>query len=368
MNPAPRINVRKRSVAVSATALLTLMSILLVGCNTLPGGSAPAAPTMLSLEIPSNAFGNGFSGVTPAVLPTATTPANYFVLPLLTTTAPIVRAVLRSPYPSDLTVAATDASSGQTVTLPQIASGNPGPVTGYFQVISVTPNNPTTWLIVIRYPNSFQGSKSINTMISDTVGGMTSAPLTFGMNFRGSTVSVSIVTANNDGKVTSNPPGIDCPGTCSADFLTTTNVILTQSVLHNQTQFTGWTGNCVGSGNSCSVPLLAPGPAIIPVNATVTANFRIHTNTSIPSTMSCPAAPLLTGKRWVTQPNCGKVLFTTLQCDANGYFCCGAQTGTPTPRCNNQNETNVTCSTDPLTGGPVNQQLFQPGGCYVSDP
>jgi len=365
MNFLPGTKPRKRST-VFATVLVASIGILLASCQTPTGGGPPAAPTMLSLEIPSNAFGNGFSGITPAVFPTATTPANYFVLPLLTTTSPIVRAVVRSPYPSDLTVTAT--SGGQTVTLPQIPSSNQGPATGYFQVISVTPNNPATWVIVIRYPNSFQGSKSISTMISDTVGGVASAPLPFTMSFRGSTVSVSIVTANNDGRVTSNPAGIDCPGTCSADFLGWTSVVLSQGVLHNQTQFTGWTGNCVGSGNTCTVQLLAPGPAIIPVNPTVTANFRIHTNTSIPPTMTCPAAPLIPGKRWVTQPNCGKVLFTTLQCDANGYFCCGAQTGAATPRCSGQNETNVTCSTDPLVGGPVNQQLIQPGGCYVPDP
>lgn len=335
-----------------------------------PGGGAPAAPSMLSLEIPSNAFGNGFSGVTPAVFPTATTPANYFVLPLLPTTAPIVRVLLRSPYPSDLTVTATDTTGSQTATLPQIPSGSPGPSTGYFQIISVTPNNPATWYIVIRYPNSFQGSKSISTMISDTVGGVASAPLTFTMSFRGSTVNVSIVTANNDGRVRSNPPGIDCPGVCSFDFLGWTSVVLTQSVLHNQTEFIGWTGNCSGTGG-CTVQLLAPGPAIIPVNAAVTANFRIHTNSAIPATMSCQAAPLIPGKRWVEQPNCGTIPISqgaTLMCDAQGYFCCGVSGGNATARCTGHNETVVTCSTSALGGGPVNQQLIQPGGCYVSDP
>lgn len=358
-----------QALGLCGVAALGIFLIIASTPGPKPGGAPPAAPTMLSLEIPSDAFGNGFSGVTPAVLPTATSPANYFVLPLLSTTSPIVRVVLSSPYPSDLMVTATDAASAQTVTLPQIPSGNPGPTTGFFQVISVTPNNPATWHIVIRYPNSFQGSKSINTMISDTVGGVTSAPLTFGMNFRGSTVTVSIATANNDGRVTSNPPGIDCPGTCSADFLTTTSVILGQSVLHNQTEFTGWTDGCSGNGNTCTVQLLAPGPAIIPVNPTVTANFRIHTSTAIPPpATTCPTPPQVRGMRWVTEPNCGGVQFATRQCDANGHFCCGGQTGTPTPRCNGQNETGVTCSTSPLAGGPVNQLLIQPGGCYESAP
>ena len=61
-------------------------------------------------------------------------------------------------------------------------------------------------------------------------------------------------------------------------------------------------------------------------------------------------------------------MFATRQCDANGYFCCGGQGGVATPRCNGGNETAVTCSTSTLTGGPVDQLLIQPGGCYVSSP
>ncbi|MEO8408982.1 MAG: hypothetical protein ABI478_00300 [Propionivibrio sp.] len=326
---------------------------------------------MLSLEIPSNAFGNGFSGVTPAVFPTATTPANYFVLPLLSTTSPIVRVTLSSPYPSDLKVTATDVTGGQTVTLPQIASGSAMPSTGAFQVISLTPNNPATWHIVVRYPNSFQGSKLIRTAISDVVGGVESAALAFSMSFRGSTVTVSIVTENNDGRVTSSPPGINCPGTCSADFLTSTSVILTQSVLHNQTEFIGWTGGCAGMSSSCTIQLLAPGGAIIPVNPSVTANFKIHTNSQVtPPAASC-AMPMVTGMRFVEQPNCGKIPTSqgaTLQCDTQGFFCCGVSGSTPTARCPGGNETTVTCAKDNMGVTPSNELLIQPGGCYESAP
>ena len=188
-----------RALGLCGVAALGLFSIIASNPDPPdpPPSAPPAAPSMLSLEIPSNVTGT-FIGVTPAIFPTATVPANYFVLPLLTTTAPIVRVRLSSPYPSDLTVTATDATGGQTVTLPQIPSGNQGPTTGFFQVISVTPNNPATWHIVIRYPNSFQGSQSISTMISDTVGGVASAPLTFVMSVLGSTVTMlSLEIPNN---------------------------------------------------------------------------------------------------------------------------------------------------------------------------
>jgi hypothetical protein len=357
-----------QALGLCGVAALGIYSMIASGPNN-QGGAAPAAPTVLSLEIPSNAFGAGFSGVTPAIVATATTPASYFVLPLLPTTAPIVRVNLRSPYPSDLSVTATDVTRSVTATIPFKSSGSQAPSTEYFEVVSVTPNNPANWLIYVRYPSSFQGSKSIRTMISDTVGGVASAPLTFVMGFRGSTVTVSIVTQNNDGRITSNPAGIDCPGTCSADFLTTTNVILGQSVTSNSTEFIGWTGNCSGTGN-CSVSLLAPGPAIIPTNATVTANFRIHSNTSIPATMLCPAAPLLPGKTWVGQPSCGSPppLGATLLCDAGGYFCCGVSGGTPTAHCPGGNETGVSCGGDSLGVFGSNAQLIQPGGCYINNP
>jgi hypothetical protein len=357
-----------QALGLCGVAALGIYSMIASGPNQ--GGAAPAAPTMLSLEIPSNAIGAGFSGVTPAVFATATTPASYFVLPLLPTTAPIVRVNLRSPYPSDLSVTATDVTRSVTATIPFKSSGSQAPSTEYFEVVSVTPNNPANWLIYIRYPSSFQGSKLIRTMISDTVGGVASAPLTFVMSFRGSTVVVSIVTQNNDGRVTSSPPGIDCPGTCTADFLTSSNVILSQSVLHNATEFTGWMGSCSGPG-SCTVSLLAPGAAVIPINATVTANFRIHSNTPIPTTVSCPAPPLLAGKTWVGVPNCGMPppLGATLQCDASGnYFCCGVSGGTPTAHCPGGNETGVSCGGDSLGVFGSNAQLIQPGGCYINTP
>jgi hypothetical protein len=167
--------------------------------------------------------------------------------------------------------------------------------------------------------------------------------------------------------ITSNPSGISCPGpgTCSADFLGSSSVILTHSVLHNQTEFIGWTGGCSGMGN-CTLQLLSPGAAIIPVNPSVTAHFRIHTNTqSPPITVGCPD-PSITGMVMVA-PNCGKIPTSngaTLECDAQGYFCCGVSGGTPTAHCPGGNETQVTCARDNLGVFASDGILIPPGGCY----
>lgn len=350
-------------LGVVCVTVLGIFSIIASSPMPKPGDPPPAAPTLLSLETPNDALGIAFAGVMPTVPAMATAPANYFVLPLLTTTAPIVRAVLRSPSNSTLLVSATDISGGQTVSLPLVPSSSPGPTSGYFQVLNAT----SDWVIVIRYPNSFQGSKLITTAISDVVGGRSSAPVSFSMSYRGSTLTVAIVTENNDGRVTSNPPGIDCPGVCTFDFLTATSVSLAQGVSTNVTEFTNWEGSCIGTGNTCTVSLLSVGTPQLPVNPAVTAKFRVHVNTAIPPITSCPM-PTITGMRWVTEPNCGGVQFATRQCDAMGYFCCGGQGGVVSPRCNGGNLTEVTCMTDRLTGGPVDQMLIQPGGCYVSSP
>jgi hypothetical protein len=376
-----------RVPALCGVAALAMVSLVACGPQKPDDVTPPDAPIMLSLEIPSDTFGIGYSGVTPAVLPvapTATTAgitANYFVLPLITTTSPIVRAVLRSPYPSELAVTATDVGrGGAPVTLPKLASGSPMPATGAFQVIGVTPNDPTTatWTIVIRYPDSFQGSKLIRTGISDVFGALTttplsSPPLVYSMSFRGSTVTVAIAStaAGSDGRITSTPPGIDCPGTCTADFTTTTSVVLSEGVLHNSTEFTGWTGGCVGSGNICSVSLRAPGPRIIPVNpATVTANFRTHANTAVAPASTCAAPAAIMGMSFVGTPNCGMPapLGATPGCDASGWFCCGVSGATPTAHCPGGNETPAGCGADGLGVFAGRGRLIQPWGCYESSP
>ena len=352
-----------RALGLLGVAVFGIFLIVASNGNGQNGGSnpTPAPPTLLSLETPNNAFGTGFSGVAPTVAATASAPANYLVLPLLTTTAPIVRAVLGTPSNSGLTVTAANAG-GQTVTLPMVATGT-GPTTGYYQALNAT----SGWHIVIRYPNSFQGSRTITTSITDTVGGVTSAPLTFLMSSRGSILNVTIASANGDGRVTSNPPGINCPGVCTFEFFTGSSVALTQSVTRNQTQFVGWSA-CVGGGNLCTVPLFTSGgiPGVtpgLPLNPSVTATFRVRSNTAIPVASSCPAPATIPNKQWITAPNCGNALFATLQCDSTGYYCCGAQTGTPSARCSNQNETLATCARDSM-GVFAGYELIQPGGCY----
>jgi YVTN family beta-propeller protein len=71
------------------------------------------------------------------------------------------------------------------------------------------------------------------------------------------------VTEAGSGHVTSNPAGIDCGSSCSAEFISGTPVSLTASPSSGST-FTGWSGACSGTSN-CTVSMNA--------NESVTANF-----------------------------------------------------------------------------------------------
>ena len=59
--------------------------------------------------------------------------------------------------------------------------------------------------------------------------------------------------AAGSGTITSNPPGIDCPTTCTASFPENTQVRLSATPAQNFV-FAGWTGGCSGIGG-CSVKL-----------------------------------------------------------------------------------------------------------------
>jgi len=61
------------------------------------------------------------------------------------------------------------------------------------------------------------------------------------------------VTNGGGGTVTSNPAGINCGGTCSADYDHGTSVELTATPLAGRT-FAGWTGSCAGAG-ACIVSM-----------------------------------------------------------------------------------------------------------------
>ena len=70
------------------------------------------------------------------------------------------------------------------------------------------------------------------------------------------------------GTVTSTPAGIDCPGTCTANFQGNVQVTLTATP-GTSFGFGGWTGNCTGASPTCTVTF---------AGSSVTANFTATLN------------------------------------------------------------------------------------------
>jgi M6 family metalloprotease-like protein/uncharacterized repeat protein (TIGR02543 family) len=75
---------------------------------------------------------------------------------------------------------------------------------------------------------------------------------------------------SGSGTVTSSPAGISCGSTCSASYSSGTTLSLTATAAAGFT-FTGWSGDCSGAGNPCTVSMTAA--------RTVTASFSASGST-----------------------------------------------------------------------------------------
>ena len=72
---------------------------------------------------------------------------------------------------------------------------------------------------------------------------------------------VSVATdGSGSGTVTSNPSGISCPGTCTANFQNSASVTLTATPSTGFT-FSGWSGACTGANAACTIAAGASGSA-----------------------------------------------------------------------------------------------------------
>jgi phospholipase C len=93
---------------------------------------------------------------------------------------------------------------------------------------------------------------------------------TFNINQSLPQLSVSLL-GNSTGTVTSNPPGINCPQTCSASYSTGTQVTLTETP--EGANFVGWGDACNGYASTCPVTMNS--------NQQVTATFNAQNVTAL---------------------------------------------------------------------------------------
>jgi PKD repeat protein len=102
------------------------------------------------------------------------------------------------------------------------------------------------------------------------------------------TRSLSVSAAN--GNVTSTPAGINCTGSCTANFLDGATVSLTASPAAGRA-FAGWTGDCSGQGATCVVTMNAART----VAATFTATAPTPAIPAAPASVAC-VVPKVTGR------------------------------------------------------------------------
>ena len=103
-----------------------------------------------------------------------------------------------------------------------------------------------------------------------TLGSSQQVTATFNVNQGAPQLTVTLA-GNSTGTVTSKPPGINCPQTCSATFSTGTQVMLTETP--ENANFVGWGGACNGYASTCPVTMNA--------NQQVTATFNAQDVTAI---------------------------------------------------------------------------------------
>ena len=83
-------------------------------------------------------------------------------------------------------------------------------------------------------------------------------------------------TGTGSGTVTSNPSGISCPSTCSANYASGTVVTLTETPASGST-FAGWSGACTGTG-TCTVTMNAAENVTAMFNTTASPTLTIVLN------------------------------------------------------------------------------------------
>src|SRR5262249_14975663 len=123
-------------------------------------------------------------------------------------------------------------------------------------------NQTDTCTVTVAFGPSVVGGQSGSLVVTSTPGGQDAVTIT------GTALAHVAVTSmgRRGGTVSSNTqPGINCPGTCAADF---TSTPVTLSAMPNGTSsFGGWGNDCTGVGQ-CTLDLTA--------NKSVTASFTVN--------------------------------------------------------------------------------------------
>jgi len=267
-----------------------------------------------------------------------------------------------APYPATLKVKIDGIEIPRFEDVPV---GRDPAATGYYKVIKINPS-PTAWVVGLRPPDSKLvearheiaiASVSINPKYS-TGPDHESPPLSL-LAVPQKKFRVSVIKAGTGrGIVSSDPPGIHCGSDCLFDFDQGVAVRLRGTPAPGSS-FSGWNGECQGSGE-CE--LRSKGEA--------TALGATFEGLKPGGQNGCPAAVAIHDFTYLGRPGCASRDIAghptaTLNCDAEGYFCCETLVGGKAPRCGGQDRQEF--AADCLDFGP-NASLRDSKGCYLLNP
>lgn len=351
---------------------LFLFVILLVsGCQTI-GDNAPAAQTPSGVTVSAILSRNG-NWTT--VGPHSFNPNTYKILPGGLPSGGFL-LYFYAPYPALLQVTIDGV---QLPKFEDIPAGTDPAITGFYRVADVNVNPATPyWKISVRPPRTQLASMSylvgvasvsINPKFRDAAGhNQVSPPLNLQMIsqdvnrlaivFPG--LGHGTVSIHAEGDVNSTPMDSSCSAECSIDFGRLYNISLRAHPSGSST-FTQWSGDCSGSGTTCSLHLNGQGKA-------VAATFSRAAGGS--TTQNCPAMAAPAGFSYFGMPLCdGQNAFhdpaPDLACDAQGYFCCAmiSDQNFNDPKCGNAHK-NFPAS---CIGYGNPKIKMEPSGCYIQN-
>lgn len=155
-----------------------------------------------------------------------------------------------SPVINAFSITPNPAQVDQSVSINVDASDpNGDPLTYAWQINGYTSNKEDLSLIF-----SSVGDYTVNLNISDGKGGSVSRSEILKIIAQASSTATLDVSVNGSGSVSSSPQGINCPSICSADYVLNTSVALTATPQAGY-EFSGWSGACSGSQNTCRLTL-----------------------------------------------------------------------------------------------------------------
>jgi uncharacterized repeat protein (TIGR02543 family) len=184
-----------------------------------------------------------------------------------------------------------------TVNGPGAVSDNVGQITNCTGTCTGTYTTGST--VVMTATPGGAGAVFVDWEGACTGGGGCSVPITQNQALRaffGFPLTVS-KTGNGTGSVSSAPGGINCGGTCAAEFRANTSVTLTASAAGGS-KFTGWTSGCEGTG-PCKLTMDSPHAvtagfaALRPLTLTMEAGTPPGGGGTITSSSSEPGEPLI---------------------------------------------------------------------------